>query len=173
MIEVDATQSGSLRGIVASAATGTTILLHPGVYDMSLGDASSRLVFDTPGVTLRSFDGDRESVVLDGAYQTNELVSIHASDVTIASLTIRRAYDHPVHVSGRSGSPISGVLLHDLEITDPGQQAIKINAIDDGYADNGVVECSHIELTPQGRSQIRDNCYTGGIDAHAAQGWWV
>ncbi|MEJ2085864.1 MAG: hypothetical protein P8Y44_09320, partial [Acidobacteriota bacterium] len=90
-----------------------------------------------------------------------------------ASLTLRRAYDHPVHISGRSGSPISGILLHDLEITDPGQQAIKINAIDDGYADNGAVECSHIELTPQGRTQVRDNCYTGGIDAHAARGWSV
>jgi len=173
VIEVHPTQNGSLRDIVASAATGTTILLHPGIYDMSQGDASSRLVFDIPGVTLRSFDGDRDSVVLDGAYQTNELVSIHASDVAIASLTLRRAYDHPVHISGRSGSPISGILLHDLEITDPGQQAIKINAIDDGYADNGVVECSHIELTPQGRSQVRDNCYTGGIDAHAARGWSV
>jgi hypothetical protein len=166
-------QSASLRAEVAAAAEGTTILLHPGNYDMSLGDSNSRLVFDTDGVTLRSLTGDRDGVVLDGAYQTNELISIYASNVTIADLTLRRAFDHPVHINGTAGQPISGVLLHNLKIVDPGQQAIKINAIADGYADYGVIRCSHIELTDTGRPQIRDNCYTGGIDAHAARGWQI
>jgi hypothetical protein len=173
IIEVRPDQASSLRGIVDAAEAGTTILLHPGTYEMSLGDATSRLVFDTPGVTLRSFSGDRASVVLDGAYQTNELVSIYASNVTIANLTLKRAFDHPIHINGTSGNPISGVVLHNLRIVDPGQQAVKINAVADGYADDGVIECSHIELTQVGRTQIRDNCYTGGIDAHAARGWRV
>lgn len=172
-IEVVPAQSDSLRQIVADAAAGSVIALHPGTYDMDLGDASSRLVFDTPGVTLTSYDGDRDSVVLDGHYQTNELISIHASDVSIIAVTLQRAYDHPIHVSGTAGHPITGVVLRDLRIVDPGQQAIKINAVGDGYADDGLVECSHIELTPVGRAQVRDNCYTGGVDAHAARGWVV
>jgi hypothetical protein len=171
-IEVTSAQAGQLRDLVASAASGTTILLHDGFYDLSGGDAASRLTFTTPGVALRSFSGDRNAVVLDGAYQTSELISILASDVTIADLTLRRAYDHPVHVSG-NGVPITGVRLYDLRIVDPGQQAVKVNPIGEGWVDDGALECSSIELTTAGRAEIRDNCYTGGIDAHAARGWIV
>ena len=32
---------------------------------------------------------------------------------------------------------------------------------------------SHIELTDAGRPHIRDNCYTGGIDAHQSRGWVI
>jgi hypothetical protein len=166
--------AGELRGIVAGAAEGTTILLEDGTYDMSGGDGSHRLVFATPGVTLRSASGDREAVVLDGGYVTGELVSISASDVTIADLTLERAYYHPVHVTGGAASDIEGVLLYDLHIIDPGQQAVKINAsTENHYADGGRVECSLIELTEAGRPEIRDSCYTGGIDAHLAWGWEV
>jgi hypothetical protein len=171
-IEVLPAQADDLRAIVSTAASGTTILLHDGFYDMSGGDAVSRLVFTTPGVTLRSFSGDRDAVVLDGAYQTSELVSILAADVTVADLTLRRAYDHPVHASG-DGSPITGVRLYNLRIVDPGQQAVKVNPIGEGWVDDGRLECSSLELTDAGRAQIRDNCYTGGIDAHAARGWIV
>lgn len=166
-------QADHLRGIVAAAAAGTTILLEDGDYDLSDGDFSSRLSFDTPNVTLRSLSGNRDAVILDGNYGTNELVSIHASDVTIADLTLKRAYDHPIHISGGSGNPISGVVIHNVRIVDPGQQAIKVNPVDDGYVDNGTIECCLIELTDVGRTQIRDGCYTGGIDVHQARGWAV
>jgi hypothetical protein len=171
-IEVVAAQTASLRAIVAGAASGTTILLHDGLYLLDDGDAASRLTFATPGVTLRSFSGNRDAVVLDADYQTNELISIQASNVTIADLTLREAYDHPVHVSG-NGAPITGTLLHNLRIVDPGQQGVKINPIGTAWADNGTIECSSIELTGAGRPFVRDNCYTGGIDAHAAWGWAV
>jgi hypothetical protein len=39
--------------------------------------------------------------------------------------------------------------------------------------DDGVVACSRIELTSTGRPHVRDSCYTGGVDAHAARGWVV
>ena len=171
-IEVFPAQADALRGIVQGAASGTTILLHDGVYDMSAGDATSRLVFATPGVTLRSFSGERDAVVLDGDYQTDELISVVASGVTIADLTVREAYNHPIHVSGGS-APISGTRLHNLRVVDPGQQAIKINANGQAWADFGTIECSSIELTDAGRSQVRDNCYTGGVDGHSARGWVI
>jgi hypothetical protein len=58
---------------------------------------------------------------------------------------------------------------------DPGQQAIKVNpdVTDLGVVDFGTIQCSHLELTDAGRSHIRDDCYTGGIDMHAATGWVV
>ncbi len=172
-IEVVASQAGSLRSIVAGAASDTTILLHDGDYWMNGGDSSHRLVFSIPGVTLRSFSGNRGAVTLHGQYATNELISITASGVTIADLTLREAYDHPIHVSGLAGSPISGILIHNVRIVDPGQQAIKINPNDDGYVDDSTIECCAIELTDAGRDDIRDDCYTGGIDAHQAQGWLI
>jgi hypothetical protein len=171
-IQVTSAQASTLRSIVAGAASGTTILLHDGLYALDGGDAASRLTFSTPGVTLRSFSGNRDAVVLDGNYLTDELISIQASNVTVADLTVREAYDHPVHVSG-NGAPITGTLLHNLRVVDPGQQGIKINPIGTGYADSGTIECSAIELTDTGRPFVRDNCYTGGIDAHAAWGWTV
>jgi hypothetical protein len=171
-IEVTPGEADDLRAIVAGAATGTTILLHDGVYDMDAGDAVSRLVFSTSGVTLRSLSGDRDAVVLDGNYQTNELIAIQASNVVIADMTLREAYDHPIHVSGNP-APITGTVLHNLRVIDPGQQGIKINPIGQGWADSGTIECSSIELTDAGRPFVRDNCYTGGIDAHAAWGWLV
>ena len=171
-IEVTPGEADNLRAIVAGAATGTTILLHDGVYSMDAGDGVSRLVFSTPGVSLRSLSGDRDAVVLDGNYQTNELIAIQASNVIVADLTLREAYDHPIHVSGTS-APITGTVLHNLRVVDPGQQGIKINPIGQGWADSGTIECSSIELTDAGRPFVRDNCYTGGIDAHAAWGWLV
>lgn len=172
IIQISPAQAGSLRSVIASAASGTTILLEDGWYDLGCGDSGCRLQFNTPGVTLRSISGQRDAVVLDGEYTTNELVSIYASDITVADLTLMRAYDHPVHISGPD-VPISGILLHNLKVVDPGQQAVKVNPVGDGVVDDSTMRCSHIELTDVGRPYIRDNCYTGGIDVHRATGWWV
>lgn len=173
-ITVTPDRADELRSIVMDAAEGTTILLEDGAYDMSGGDDTHRLVFATPGVTLRSASGARDAVILDGGYVTGEIVSIQASDVTIADVTIERAYYHPVHVTGRADADIEGTVLYDLHIIDPGQQAVKINASAEGhYADRGRVECSLIEMTDDGRAQVRDSCYTGGIDAHLAWGWTI
>ncbi len=135
-------------------SSGTTILLHDGTYDLSSGDGSSRLSFETANVTLRSLSGNRDAVVLDGNYGTSELVSISASNVTIADLTLMRASNHPIHISGLAGNPISGILIHNLRIVDPREQAIKVNPIDDGYVDNSTIECCSIELTDVGRTHV-------------------
>ena len=171
-IEVFPADADQLRDIVAGASSGTTVLLHDGTYDLSGGDASHRLQFSVEGVSMRSFSGDREAVVLDGGYGTNELISISASNIVIADLTLARAYDHPIHLSGPN-TPIEGILIHNVHIIDPGQQAVKVNAVGAGTVDYSTLECSHIELTDVGRTHIRDGCYTGGLDAHAATGWRV
>jgi hypothetical protein len=58
-------------------------------------------------------------------------------------------------------------------VIDPGEQAVKVNPYGGGTVDSGTLECSHIELTDAGRPHIRNNCYTGGLDAHEATGWLV
>jgi hypothetical protein len=163
-----------LRQTVAGAPSGTTILLEDGTYHLDGGDSLHRLVFSTDGVTLRSASGNREAVILEGGYVTGELVSITASQVTVADLTLRRAYYHPIHVTGGASGDTVGTRIYNVHIVDPGEQAIKINPSGQGtFADHGRVECSHIELTDAGRPEIRNNCYTGGVDGHQAWGWEV
>jgi len=174
IVHVSPDKASQLAGIVAQAESETTILLDDGTYDMSGGDSGYRLWFQTPNVTLRGASGNRDAVVLDGGYGTNEIVEITASNITIADLTIQKAYDHPIHVTGTSTADIDGTLIYNVHIIDPGEQGIKINATTENhYADHGRIECSLIELTDAGRSHIRNNCYTGGIDAHLAWGWIV
>ena len=112
-----------LQNAVNSAASGDTILVADGTYDLN----GVYLWFDVPNVTLRSVSGNRESVILDGNYVTTEIVQIVASNVTIADLTLREAYYHPIHVMSTSSADTTGTLIYNVHIVDPGQQAIKIN----------------------------------------------
>jgi hypothetical protein len=178
VIDVGPSQVAQLAGIVRAAPSGSTIRLASGVYNL---DGAS-LVFRTPNVTLRSATGNRDDVVLDGnfrngAYVSREIISIFASDITIADVSIQRAWDHAVHITPPVGSNISGVMLHNVRIADTATQAVKINPTDAAnHTDNGVIRCSSIELTDAGRPLVRNEflpCYTGGIDAHRAYGWTV
>ena len=172
VIHVDPSQVGQLREIVRDAETGDTIMLADGAYALH-GDY---LWFDTPGVTLRGASGDREAVILDGHYESSEIITIIADDVTIADLSIRRARTHPIHVSTSGDADVHGTLIYNVHLVDPGQQAVKINQNGNTYPDDGVVACSHIELSDAGRPWVWDingSCYTGGIDGHQVQGWVV
>lgn len=159
-----------LENAVNTAVSGDTILIADGVYNLN----GVYLRIDVPNVTLRSASGNREAVVLDGNYITTEIIQIVASDVTIADLTVREAYYHPIHVMTSEAGDTVNTRIYNVHVIDPGEQAIKINpAANDTYPDNGLIACSHIELTDAGRPHIRNNCYTGGIDAHQAEGWVI
>lgn len=171
VIAVTPAQAAELPGIVAGAASGTTIALAPGTYDLSFG---APIHVTTPGLTLRGMGGDRDAVILDAAYGTGELLLVEASDTTIVDMTLQRAFWHPIHVTGGASAEITGVTIYNVKVIDPGQQAIKINASpSEHYADEGLIACSWIELTDAGRPMIKDNCYTGGVDAHSAWGWTI
>jgi hypothetical protein len=159
-----------LAATITNAPSGRTILLQDGTYDVS---GASYIVFRTPGVTLRSASGDPSAVVLDGGYVIGEVLSVAASDITIAELTVQRPLYHPIHVTGAQDANIENTMIYRVRTIDPGQQAIKINASAEGfYADEGTVACSHLELTDAGRPMVTD-CYTGGIDAHHSWGWEI
>ena len=128
---------------------------------------------------MRSASGNPEAVIIDGGYNTTEIVTVAASDVTIAELTLQKAYTHPIHVTSSSLGDTTGTLIYRVNIIDPRQQAIKINPHDTSgvYPDDGEVACSSIVLTDDGRSHVdstsSDGCYTGGVDAHQADGWVI
>ena len=160
----------ALTSAVNSAAAGTTVLVQDGTYNLN----GAYLRIAAPNVTLRSVSGNPAGVVLDGNYATTEILQIVASNVTVAEITLREAYYHPIHVSTQAGAHTTGTNIYRVRVIDPGEQAIKINPGAAGwYTDNGTVACSHIELTDAGRPQIRNNCYTGGVDAHQSRGWVV
>jgi hypothetical protein len=158
---------------VNNATEGETIVIADGTYLLD----GAYLRMDVAGVTVRSESGNCEAVVLDGNYITTEIFQIVASNITVADLTLREVYNHPIHVMSTTAGDVTGTLIYNVHIIDPGQQAIKINpyAGTDAlyFPDAGEIACSHIELTDEGREHIRDNCYTGGVDAHQAQGWTI
>ena len=169
-IEVTPAQASELSTIVQTASSGDTILLHDGTYALD-GDY---LWFDTDGVTLRSYSGNPEAVIIDGNYETTEIVTVYASNVTIAEVTLQRAYTHGIHVFPPDNRSTVNTLIHRVRVIDPGEQGIKVNANSGPqYTDYGTIACSRIELTDAGRPHIRNDCYTGGIDVHQARGWVV
>lgn len=170
--------SDDVPGAVAAAPAGSTIVLADGTYELG-GQA---IWINAEGVTLRSQSGDASAVVLDGGYDTPSggLVNVGSvSGVTIAELTIQRPRYHCIHVTA-SDAAANDTRIYGVRAIDPGEQAIKINHASQGfYADFGEVACSTIELTPAGREQVMSysssgsSCYTGGVDAHGAEGWVV
>lgn len=165
-----------LRDAVNNASPGTTIMIADGTYH--LGQKGYYLWINTPDVTLRSASGDRERVVLDDNYAKSEIITIAASNVTVADMTIMRAKTHPIHVVSTDDGDTLNTLIYNVHIIDPGQQAIKINphAAKVHFTDNGVVACSTLELTDAGRAKVWElngSCYTGGVDAHQSRGWEI
>jgi hypothetical protein len=167
VIEVSPSQTGALQSILDAARPGDTIQLLDGIYSLP-----QTLVLRRPGITLRSKSGDRSGVVLDGRYVARDLVLVQRSDITVADLTLTRSYWHLVHVVP-DGAPISGTMLHNVRGVDGGEQFVKVNPAGGRHADNGVIRCSSLELTDEGRAHVRNNCYTGGIDLHQARGWHI
>jgi hypothetical protein len=167
---VNVSTVSQLENAINSAIAGTTIRIADGTYNLN----GVYLRIDVPNVTLRSTSGNREAVILDGNYQTTEIIQVVASNITIADLTLREAYYHPIHVMSGSAAHTLNTLIYNVHIVDPGEQAIKINPATAGYyTDNGIIACSHIELTDAGRPHIRNNCYTGGVDAHQSRNWII
>ncbi|MCC6337304.1 MAG: right-handed parallel beta-helix repeat-containing protein [Myxococcales bacterium] len=175
---VTVTTASGLIAALQGVAPNTTILLEDGTYSF----ASGQYVYvGARGVTVRGKSNDATKVILDANYATGfgqSIVTLAADDVTLADVTVQRAYDHPIHVQPAFSSPepLTGVRIYRVRVIDPGQQGIKVNPDEPGFLnviDDGLIACSAIVLTSTGRAQVRDNCYTGGVDLHAARGWTI
>jgi hypothetical protein len=143
-----------LENAVNAAISGATILVADGTYNLD----GVYLQFAAPNVTLRSASGNPKAVIPDGNYLTTEIIQIVASNVTIADLTLREAYYHPIHVMSTDGGDTNNTLIYNVHTFDPGQQAIKINPYTPDnplhFTDNSVVACSRIQLTDTGRAEV-------------------
>lgn len=156
-----------LERAVSRARDGETILLADGTYALR-----SMIDFAIPNVTLRSASGDRTKVVLHGAGMTKDHVgvalSISASGITVADLTVRSVGNHAVQVRGERGA--SRFTLHNARLLDTGEQLLKgsTDVRKQVYADDGVVQCSELSYTTHAPSN-----YTNGVDILNTRGWTI
>ena len=87
---------GEIWDAVNTATPGDTILVADGTYN--LGAAGRYIWVDVENVTIRSQSGNRDDVIFDDNYQGTEIITVTASNVTIADMTIKRARTNAVHV---------------------------------------------------------------------------
>jgi hypothetical protein len=168
---VTVSTTAQLQNAVASIASNTTILIAPGTYMLS----STLYVNGTfTTVAIRGATGNRDDVVIvgkgmaaasDGGVPFGIWVGGHVQGVTIADLTIRDVYYHPIILNAGVQSP----LVHNVRLVNAGQQLLKSNPDDTGGGvNNGIVEYSVIEYDTTSRDD-----YTNGVDVHSGANWII
>ncbi|MBV1861263.1 MAG: hypothetical protein KUG77_22790, partial [Nannocystaceae bacterium] len=182
VVSVEGAGEMSLRQAVSSASAGDTVLLADGTYVLPDVDSGgfSGVYMTAPDVTLRSESGDASAVVIDGAYRSHgdgsAPVTIAASGVVVADLTVRRSVFHLIHIWADG----DGALVHNVNMLDGGQQFLKAS-VSEGSVDDVEISCSQFRMTDEGRDNVwgygdaagATTCYTGGIDTHNARDWNV
>jgi hypothetical protein len=159
-----------LQTAVRHATPGDTIVIAPGTYALS---HTLRLVVND--LTVRGVTEGCDEVILVGKGMRNANygdvphgIWVGAKRATIAHLTIRDVYFHPIQLEPNQGADQPHI--YNVRLVDAGQQFIKASARTGGGVgvSNGVVEYSILEYTTTARSS-----YTNGIDVHGGVGWII
>jgi hypothetical protein len=160
-----------LQSTVASIASNRTIVIAPGTYNLT---ATLYINGTFTNVGIRGATGNRDDVVLvgkgmgaasDGGVPFGIWVGGNVTGVTIASLTIREVYYHPLMLNAGAQSP----LIHNVRLVNAGQQFIKASPDGaGGGVDNGIVEYSVMEYDTTARDD-----YTNGVDVHTGDNWII
>jgi hypothetical protein len=161
----------ALQAAVRSLRSHTTIVVAPGRYVLT-----STLSISGPltNVGIRGATGNSDDVVLVGGGMTNASVGSvpfgiwtgqGVDGVTIANVTIRDFYHHPIIFNAGTDRPH----VYNVRLVDAGEQFIKSNPDAAGTgASRGIVEYSIIEFSERGR-----NDYPKGIDVHGGADWII
>ena len=158
-----------LQDAVNSLTSNTTIMIAAGTYTLT----STLWINGLTDVALRGATGNREDVVLVGPGMANPNYGgvphgVWIGDVqgiTVADLTIRDVYFHPIILNAGTESPH----LYNVRLLDAGEQFLKSNPDGGGGGvDNGIVEYSTFEYTTTSRSD-----YTNAIDVHTGDNWII
>jgi hypothetical protein len=160
-----------LQNAVAGIASNTTILIGPGTYNLA---APLYINGTFTNVGIRGATGNRDDVVLvgkgmngatDGGVPFGIWVGGNVQGVTIAHLTIRDVYYHPIMLNAGAQSP----LIHNVRLVNAGQQLLKSSPDGaGGGVDNGIVEYSVFEYDTTSRDD-----YTNGVDVHTGDNWII
>jgi hypothetical protein len=168
---VNVSTVAQLQSAVAAIASNTTIVIAPGTYNLT-GTLYINGTFTNVGI--RGATANREDVVLvgkgmsaanDGGVPFGIWVGGNVAGVTIANLTIRDVFYHPIMLNAGAQSP----LIHNVRLVNAGQQLLKSNPNGSGGGvDNGIVEYSAFEYDTTSRDD-----YTNGVDVHTGDNWII
>ena len=168
---VNVSTEPQLRAAVASLTSNTTIVIAPGTYNLT----STLWVGGTfSDVVIRGATDSPEDVVLIGRGMTNTnygdvsfgiWVGNGVTRPTIANLTIRDVYFHPIIFNAGTQAP----RVYHVRLINAGQQFIKSNPDGAGGGVNdGVVEYSEFAYDSTSR-----DAYTNAVDVHTGRNWTI
>jgi hypothetical protein len=170
---VQVSTESQLQTAIGSLVSGATIVLQPGTYNLtstlSIGQGLNN-------VTIRSASNSCDDVVLVGRGMNNANYGNvphgiwigNAQHVTIANLTIRDVYYHPIQLDPNFGAQAPHI--YNVHLINAGEQFIKSSASTSSTVgvNNGIVEYSIMEYTGTARSN-----YTNGVDVHQGANWAI
>jgi hypothetical protein len=151
----------ALVAAVEAATPGVTILLAEGTYVYDL-----TLMVMARGVTIRGEPGERERVVLEPGYIG---VEVHASDVTVADLTIRGPAWHGIQIFGTTRGGLSGFRAYNVSLMDSGRQPLEVV---DGGAESPVQD-SEVACSAIGYSSHAPDASAMGVYLPNVSGWII
>jgi hypothetical protein len=159
-----------LQSAVSSIHSGDTIVIAKGTYNLT----STLWISGTfSNVTVRGATNNRDDVVLVGKGMgvASDTVPFgiwsggNVTNLTIADLTIRDVYQHPIMLNAGTQSPH----IYNVHLINAGEQFIKSNPDNSGAGvNNGLVEYSVFEYTNTAPSD-----YTNGVDVHTGANWII
>ena len=168
---VNVSNEAELQAAVAAVSSNVTIVLAPGVYHLT------RTLYFNGSFTdigIRGGTGNADDVVLVGPGMTRTdygevphgmWTGNGVDGITIANLTIREVYYHPIIFNAGTQRPH----VYNVHLIDAGQQFIKSNPAGNGVgAGNGIVEYSTFEFTTTARDY-----YSNGVDIIGAANWII
>ena len=170
LIELSPSDATELQASLDSAEEYTTFVLNEGIYP--LGDDG--LTISVPNTSLRSKSGQADAVILEGSQESEVGITIKAPGVSVAELTIQHISGDAIHIEpDPSHSALTNIKLYGLNIIDALERAIHVEGTNQTYADGGMIACSTISLSEEGREALTDECDIGGIDLRQAAYWTI
>lgn len=161
-----------LQAAVRNLASGRTILIETGTYDLT---STLRIDSGVKDVTIRGRTDSSDDVILAGKGMSNPnyggvphgIWIGNAQRIRIANLTIRDVYYHTIQLDPGLGAQAPHI--YNVRLVDSGEQFIKASRSPDGKGvHDGVVEHCVMEYTSTARSH-----YTNGVDVLGGANWIV
>jgi hypothetical protein len=170
---VNVSTEAQLQSAITGLTSDTTIMIAPGTYRLT-----KPLYIKGPlsNVTVRGSSNHRDDVVLigqgrdvDGA--TPYGIWLGGNDlrnVTLANLTVRDVFYHPIIINYDPGA--ASPRVYNVHLINGGQQLLKTNPGTDTSVgvDNGIIEYSVFEYTPYSR-----DWYANAVQVLAGKNWIV
>ena len=167
---VNVSTEPQLQAAMQALTSNTTIVIAPGSYVLT----RSLYLHGLSTVGIRGATSNSDDVVLVGPGMTQSAYGdvpygIWTGDgvdgITIANLTLRDFFFHPIIFNGGTQSP----RVYNVHLINSGQQFIKVNPDATGAgANNGILEYSVVEYPTTAKDD-----YTKGIDIQGARNWVI